>query len=183
MIQIGNPADLLLAAPITQLVRQNPATREEILKEIKLSIIKCVQSLGIEMQPGGVETMAEDIMEVYLVESVEDITYCLRQGRQGAYNDIPTYGKFNMLIFKQWMARHLDKKYELKEKQLQAEKKQEQEEEFDRQKFYESGMAYQDELKAINEAEEKKKSEYVRLRTEMAKKYVAEEKKKDVQHP
>lgn len=179
MIPIGNPADLLKAAPITQLVRQNPATKEEILKEIKLSIIKCVQSLGIEMQPNGVETMAEDIVEVYPVESVEDITYCLRQGRQGAYNDIQTYGKFNMLIFKQWMARHLDKKYELKEeKQIQAEKKREEDEGFDKDKFYSEGLAYQEDLKAIQEAEEKKNIEYVRLKTEMAKKFVAEEKKK-----
>lgn len=167
MIQIGSPADLLKAAPITQLVRQNPATREEILKEIKLSIIKCVQSLGIEMQPNGVETMAEDIMEVYPVESVEDITYCLRQGRQGAYNDIPTYGKFNMLIFKQWMARHLDKKYELKEKQLQAEKKREEDEEFDRDKFYAEGLAYQEDLKKLDEDRDKKESEYRRLRNEL----------------
>lgn len=167
MIQIGSPADLLLAAPITQLVRQNPATREEILKEIKLSIIKCAQSLGIEMQPGGVETMAEDIMEVYPVESVEDITYCLRQGRQGAYNDIPTYGKFNMLIFKQWMARHLDKKYELKEKQLQAEKKQEQEEEFDRDKFYAAGMAYHEDLKKLDDDRAEKEAQYRKLRNEL----------------
>ena len=167
MIQIGSPADLLKAAPITQLVRQNPATKEEILKEIKLSIIKCVESLGIEMQPNGVETMAEDIMEVYPVESVEDITYCLRQGRQGAYNDIPTYGKFNMLFFKQWMARHLDKKYELKEKQLQAEKKREEGEEFDRDKFYESGMKYQEALKKLDEDLDKKEAEYRRLRNEL----------------
>lgn len=157
--------------------------KKQAVELIRVAVLKCSSSLGIDMSPDQIKVLTEDIMEVYPVESVEDITYCLRQGRQGAYNDIPTYGKFNMLIFKQWMARHLDRKYEAKEKQLQAEKKEKDDEEFDRQKFYEAGIAYQEDLKAINDAEEKKKAEYIRLRTEIAKRYVAEEKKNAAHHP
>lgn len=122
MIHGGKPADLVHAVPMAELMRQNQANENEILKEISLSVSKCSDALQIHLTPLQIKTMAEDILDVYKFESVEDIILCLKQGRQGVYSDIPTYGKLNMIVFQQWMARHLEKKYAEKEKLLRNEK-------------------------------------------------------------
>lgn len=124
--------------------------QKKITDEIKLSLTKCMHGLGIDLAPAAVSTLAEDIAEVYKYESVEDICHCLKQGRQGVYADIPMYGKFNMIIFQQWMARHLDKKYAEKEKQIEA-AKQVEKEEISRDEFYERGMKLREELQKIAE--------------------------------
>jgi hypothetical protein len=171
MIHVGKTADLLQAAPMLQLInvaKQDgtmSVLQKKITDEIKLSLTKCMHGLGIDLSPDAVSTLAEDIAEVYKYESVEDICYCLKQGRQGAYSDIQLYGKFNMIIFQQWMARHLDKKYEAKEKQIQA-AKQEEKEEISREEFYENGLKLREELQKIADSKRVNDQNYHSVRSD-----------------
>ncbi len=170
MIHVGKTADLLQAAPMAQLInvaKQDGTVsvlEKKITDEIKLSLTKCMHGLGIDLAPAAVSTLAEDIAEVYKYESVEDICYCLKQGRQGVYSDIQMYGKFNMIIFQQWMARHLDKKYTEKEKQIEA-AKQVEKEEISRDEFYERGMKLREELQKIADSKRVSDENYHKERT------------------
>ena len=167
MIPIGKTDDLLNAKPMAELIRAEGVSKEAIKKEIQMSILKCSESLGVAMTPDQVTTLSEDILEVYKYESVEDITLCLKRARQGYYMDVNNYGKINMPVFKQWMSIHLDMKYEAKEKQIQAQKvDQENDEPFDRDKYYKEGMELFDKLKAIREKKYKADEELARFKAE-----------------
>ena len=146
---------------MTELIRAEGVSKEAIKKEIQMSILKCSESLGVAMTPDQVTTLSEDILEVYKYESVEDITLCLKRARQGYYMDVNNYGKINMPVFKQWMAIHLDMKYQAKEKQLQSMKAdQENNEPFDKEAFYQRGLEYQAAKKAREDAERAKEEAY-----------------------
>lgn len=147
---IGKTSDLLACKPLVEVIRHE-GLKEQAIDKVMAAILKCSSALGVEMKPDQISTLATDIFDVYKYDSLEDITHCLKQGRQGAYSDIPMYGKFNMIIFQQWMARHLDKKYEAKEKQIET-AKQEEKEELSRDEFYERGMKLREELQKIEDS-------------------------------
>lgn len=152
---------------MAELIRVEGISKEDIKKEIQMSILKCSESLGVAMSPDQVTTLSEDILEVYKYESVEDITLCLKRARQGYYMDVNNYGKINMLVFKQWMAIHLDMKYQAKEKQIESQKAvKEADQEFDRERFYSEGMKLQEKLKAIREMKDKSDDDLRKLKAE-----------------
>jgi hypothetical protein len=93
---------------------------EQCKTEIVKYVVKCVDQMGIQTSPSFLETFAEDALEVYPYESLEDIRECLKKGRQGKYGI--TYGKFNMIVFTDWMSKHLDDKAKAREDQLKNEK-------------------------------------------------------------
>ena len=103
---------------MVQVIRESgdEACKTEIVKYA----IKCVDQMGIQTSPSFLETFAEDALEVYPYESLEDIRECLKKGRQGKYGI--TYGKFNMIVFTDWMSKHLDDKAKAREDQLKNEK-------------------------------------------------------------
>jgi hypothetical protein len=106
---------------MVQVVRESgdEACKTEIIKYA----IKCVDQMGIQATPSFLETFAEDAMEVYAYESLEDIRECLKKGRQGKYGI--TYGKFNMIVFTDWMSKHLEDKARVREESLQNQKSNE----------------------------------------------------------
>lgn len=87
---------------------------------ILASVNKCIQSLDIEMDNSTVSILVEDIVEKFKYDSIEDIQLCLKKGRQGNYG--PVYGKINMIIVTEWMAKHLEEKSREREKIIEARK-------------------------------------------------------------
>jgi len=94
-----------------------------ILEAISKSITKCCQALGIEIAEETILMLADDILEVYRYESIEDVIYCLKKGRQGFYGfGHNKRGSLNMIVIRDWMALMLDEKASAREKKLAKEK-------------------------------------------------------------
>jgi len=118
---------------------------EAVLNTVKKALVKCSSSMNIQMVPAAIETIAEDLIEMYKCDSVEDIVESLKKGRRGVYSsdrDAKTYGKLNMEVISVWMAKHLDEKYQEKEKSLKEQKPIQDDPDFDAKKFYEEGRKY-----------------------------------------
>lgn len=72
--------------------------------------------LQIDMHPEYIKMLAEDLTDKYSHETVEDLVYCLKQGRLGNYGK--TYNKLNMVVISEWMELHLEHKAKEREKLL-----------------------------------------------------------------
>jgi len=105
--------DTLRAKVIVDLMKVQSKEVQECLHAMFASI---VQTLGVKSTPGLIVEMVEDAIEVYGYESMEDISLCLRNGRQGKYGTI--YNKFNFIVFREWMTKHLEEKAILREREV-----------------------------------------------------------------
>lgn len=76
--------------------------------------------MGIELTDMAISILTADIIDVYRYDSIEDVLWCLKKGRQGYYGT--TYGKLNMIVIAEWMAAHLEAKAEAREKELSQRK-------------------------------------------------------------
>lgn len=132
--------------------------------EIVFSIQKCINALGIEMDNSDLSTLAEDILDVYKYDSVEDVIQCLKKGRQGTYGlGYNNRRSLNMLIIREWMSKHLEEKATAREKALSEHKAKVTEYTNDANfyKAYKERMAKEAEKKKENNAEE---NEYQRFK-------------------
>ena len=91
--------------------------REEVLSIVFKALQKTVIGLGLSVSEEQLAIMSNDILESYKTDSIEDVIECLKKGRTGAYG----YGhndrkNFNMLVVRDWMSQHLDKKYQARER-------------------------------------------------------------------
>ena len=148
MIPITKTSDLLKCKPIAEVSRE--VSEEAVKMTIAQALLKCSAAMNIQMPQASIEVISEDIIEKYKYESVEDIVECLKKGRRGDYatdKDSKAYGKLNMEVIAIWMSKHLDAKYQEREKQIQNAKKGELEDDFDAVEFYKKGKEYIDFLK------------------------------------
>ncbi len=106
MIQITQNTDLLKAKPIINQITK--FGRQSVNLEIAKYVNKCVKGLNIEIDNLSLQILIEDIVDVYKYDSIEDIQVCLKNGRQGKYGK--TYNKLNMVVFSEWMSKHLEQK-------------------------------------------------------------------------
>lgn len=83
-------------------------------------ISKAAMQTGTELTPDRLELMAEDLIDCYKYDSLEDIAEALKKGRQGRYGKI--YGKINGVILGEWMSKHLEEKANEREKILSKRK-------------------------------------------------------------
>jgi hypothetical protein len=81
-------------------------------------ITKCSIQLGLSFDVSFMDTLAEDLIDRYTYESIEDIAECLKKGRQGFYGT--SYNKLTMIVISDWMQKHLSDKSEAREKYLKA---------------------------------------------------------------
>ena len=96
---------------------------ENVKLEIVISIQKCSVGLGIQMSEMQMSILADDLMDVYKLDSVEDIIQCLKKGRSGKYGfGHNSRQSLNMMVLREWMAKHLDEKGEAREKELSKHK-------------------------------------------------------------
>ncbi|MGH1436579.1 MAG: hypothetical protein ACRBG0_19205 [Lewinella sp.] len=84
-----------------------------VLDWVMRFVSKCATQLNISASAEFIETLSEDIIDVYKYDSLEDIAECLKKGRQGRYGI--NYGKLNMVVIQEWMAKHLEEKYRARE--------------------------------------------------------------------
>lgn len=98
----------------------NRAARQDIATRIDAEITVCLELLQVDLSDQAIKVLVDDIISVYKWDSLEDIIITLRNGRRGKYGK--NYGKFNMIVFTQWMKEHLTEKSLLRESALEIEK-------------------------------------------------------------
>ena len=144
----GKTHEILTAKPIFLQIKEH--NQIQVLQLVSLWLVKLSDAIGdtLKENPSRLKDLAQDLIEVYKYDSLEDIRECLKNGRRGVYGfGHNKRGFISMMLLREWMEKHLDKKAELREKELQAKKIEATElENFDAKKFYESGLKYQKEI-------------------------------------
>ena len=126
---ISKPEDLLKCLPIKTQIREHG--EEMVLTTIAVSLEKLSVSLNIPLSKIQLITLCEDIMDSYPYDSIEDVRECLKNARQGQYSfGHHSRSSITMLLVKDWMAQHLDKKAEVREKELAKLKKKNQDDKY-----------------------------------------------------
>jgi len=98
----------------------NRGARQDIATRIDAEITVCLELLKVDLSDQAIKVLVDDIISVYKWDSLEDILITFRNGRRGQYGK--NYGKFNMIVFTQWMKEHLTEKSILRESLLEREK-------------------------------------------------------------
>lgn len=133
---------------------------DNVKNYIKAALIKLSNAIGdnLDANADRLNMLASDLIEVYHYDSIEDITECLKKGRRGDYGfGHHKRGFITMLLLREWMARHLEEKAIIREKEIERHKVDAKEvENFDPKKFYEEGAKF---LAAQAEREKQKKHE------------------------
>lgn len=127
-IQITTPTDLLQAKHIGLQIKEHG--QEATKNQVKMYLSKCAELLDIQMSPANLDTYAIELLEMYPMESLEDIRECLKKGRRGEYSDNPkgrTYGKINLEVLSYWMSQHLEEKAMARERKIKQERNQPEE--------------------------------------------------------
>ena len=131
---------------------------ESVLNLVMSYLLKLSEAIGDNLidNKNRLETIAEDLIELYHYDSIEDIRECLKKGRRGDYGfGHHKRGYVTMLLLREWMEKHLDDKAALREKEHELKKIHVSEvENFDPKKFYKEGVEF---LNAQSEREKQKK--------------------------
>ena len=98
----------------------NRGARQDIATRIDAEITVCLELLQVNLSDQAIKVLVDDIISVYKWDSLEDTLITFRNGRRGQYGK--NYGKFNMIVFTQWMKEHLTEKSILRESLLEREK-------------------------------------------------------------
>ena len=142
------------------MMQVNDHGNDNVKNYIKASLIKLSNAIGdnLDANADRLDMLATDLIEVYHYDSIEDITECLKKGRRGDYGfGHHKRGFITMLLLREWMARHLEEKAIIREKEIERNKIEVKDvENFDAKKFYEEGAKY---FAAQSEREKKKKNE------------------------
>ena len=119
---ISKASDLLQCINIQNQIKTNG--REQVLIEIRLSIEKCIDSLGMKMSDSQVVTLCNDIVDTYYSDSIEDVREAIKKGRRGVYGmGFNSRSTLTMLTVREWMEGHLLEKAIEREKKHQEKKK------------------------------------------------------------
>ena len=135
MIPIGKTTDLLLAKPI---VHQLQVNSKEVNDKVMKMITKAGMQVGTDLTPMAIKLMAEDLIDAFKYDSLEDIAEALKKGRQGRYGKV--YGKINGIVLAEWMGKHLEEKAIARER-VHKEKSSNSKEEKDFNKEYKRRMS------------------------------------------
>jgi len=106
------------------------------LIEVELSKVTALMNVSNNMQPHQIIFTAEQIIETYPAESVDDIILCLRRGASGYYGS--TYHQLDTSIILGWLVKHIEEKSFYLERNNLSGKKQEEESEVDYEAFKEN---------------------------------------------
>ena len=149
----GATCDILKARPIMLQVQEHGELN--VTNYIKANLLKLSAAIGdhLENDQTRLEMIAEDLMELYYYDSIEDIRECLKKGRQGKYGfGHHKRGYITMLLLREWMTSYLDEKCSIREKQILAAKVEHKEiENFNPEEFYANGKKF------FEQAEEREK--------------------------
>lgn len=121
--KLGETSERLINPPLVVLLKEKGES--PVIGLIIASIKKCAEALQIGLTDTQIETLAEDLIDVYKYDALEDIIEAFKRGRQGAFG--ATYKQLNMIVVREWMAVILEEKAELREKAKEREKKADKE--------------------------------------------------------
>lgn len=82
-----------------------------MIKMIVRELDKLVDVFNWSPAPNWKLSFVDMILDKYSYESLEDVLMCLRDGRIGKYKK--PFGVLDPVTFGEWMAAHLEKKYEI----------------------------------------------------------------------
>ena len=117
----SKPVDLIKCKNISLQVKEHGELA--VLTEVRLYVEKCAMALNIQMSQIQVVTLCEDLIDTYSHDSIEDLRECLKSGRTGAYGfGHNSRNSLNMILIREWMAAHLEKKAIEREKHHQKTK-------------------------------------------------------------
>lgn len=85
---------------------------EEPVRDLLMKgVVKCSSQLGINLTPIGSQTLVDDILEVYSLDSIEDVLEALKKGRQGKYGlGFNSRSSLNLITIGEWMSNILEEK-------------------------------------------------------------------------
>lgn len=107
---------------------------------------------NLNIQAHQVRDIAEQLVELYPVESLEDFVLCFKRGGLGFYG---TIYRLDASVLTDWMAKYLDEKYGLIESGYNKAKKEEAEQApIDYEKFKERAAEFVESPKKHNNAAE-----------------------------
>ena len=113
IIPISKDSDLIDCLPIKEQIKNHGDV--QIKETLLMALSKCAVSLSIELNQLQLETLVEDLVDVYQWDSIEDIIEALKKGRQGQFGK--TFGKLDMTIIREWMNHQLSIKADQLERQ------------------------------------------------------------------
>ena len=111
---ITKTCDLLQCTPIKVQIQRHGV--HNVLSYIKAALTKCSLGLGLEVKIEQLDVVAEDLLEKYGWESIEDIIFCLKKGRQGIYSFGYNKRALSVPVITEWMAKHLTDKSKERER-------------------------------------------------------------------
>ena len=104
-----------LAAPT--IFNQITTHGEEKVQEFtELALRKTCMMLGLEDHDTEIQFYAEDLIEKYKYDTLEDILEALKRGRSGDFGKI--YGKLNIMVLNEWVQKVLEEKAHARENQV-----------------------------------------------------------------
>jgi hypothetical protein len=117
-------ADLLDCEPIESLIRHSG--KDGVQAYLECEIIKLAANFNgnpaLNIKAYQVPMIAEQLLENYKWESIEDFTLCFRKAAAGMYGEIY---RIDGAVIGQWFSRYLDEKYDALEQRKAKEKYQE----------------------------------------------------------
>ena len=117
----NSPADLLKCEPIALQIKKHG--RKPLIATVIEWLNSLANGLDINLPPERAIMIASDLIEVYTFDSLEDLREVLKKARQGVYGwGMEKRGVLNMIIIREWMAEHLERKAIEREKASEAAK-------------------------------------------------------------
>ena len=115
-------SEILDCEPIASLAKN--AGTENVQMYVESEIIKLAASVnvnpGLNIKDYQVPVIAEQLIENYKWESIEDFTLCFRRGSCGFYGEI---FRLDGAVIGTWLSKYLDEKYQALEVKKEKEKK------------------------------------------------------------
>ena len=121
MISVSKKEDFLKCVSIRKQIKE--FGEEQVKALISVGVKKLTISLNITFSDFQLETLCDDLVDVYCHDSIEDVLHVLKNGRQGKYSfGHHSRSVISMGLINDWMTLHLEEKSKLREEEHRIKK-------------------------------------------------------------